>query len=298
MDPPQTQARVESASWTPDMRPWVGRPVRLCGALWAWLCGLLWCPGLVMADEPVTGPVLGALGGSLRVGPSYAGSGEVNSSVVPQFVIRWNRLTLSNGGPLSSRAGELVEGGVSAQILEQDRLHISASLRVDQGRRSDRLERLNGVHDIPVHLRGQLRAGWRAHRQWEWAVTWRGDLSGRAPGHGVDVSVLHEWRPEFLDHTRWRVSLGVAAGWLDGNATRLQYGVTPEDARRSGLPLYEPGSGLSQWVAFTQWRREIEGNWVAYGGVSATHLVGPAALSPITTQRGGVSMSVGLGRRF
>ena len=45
-------------------------------------------------------------------------------------------------------------------------------------------------------------------------------------------------------------------------------------------------------------RREIEGGWVAYGGLSVSQLVGPAAHSPITLQRTGLSGAVGLGRRF
>lgn len=244
------------------------------------------------------GPSLRALGVLTRVGPETSGAQAVSVSATPNFVLRWGRLSVTNGGPLASRAGEPAEAGLSADLLSRDRWRVSASLSVDQGRNSDDIDRLRGLHDIPSHLRGRLRAGWRLHDQWELSSTWRTDVSGRGTGQAVDLTLLHEWRPEFLDHTRWRVSVGASVDWLDATRANLVYGVTAQDEQRSTFAAYRLDPGISEWRVFTHWRRELDHRWVVYGSLTASELAGQAARSPIVQQRGGLGLSLGLGRRF
>lgn len=259
-----------------------------------------------MAQPPVSGPgtgpdawpVLGALGGAVRIAPEHPGAVRTSTGVTPNFVLRWGRVTVSNGGPLASRFGEPVEAGLGADLLDVDHLRISASLSVDQGRRSGDVARLVGVHDIPSHLRGRLRVGWRLHSRWEAMAVWRTDLSGRGTGNSADLTLLHDWRPEFIDHRRWRISLGATVEVLDARRANLIHGITEEDAQRSRLPAYRLGAGTSEWRLFTNGQRELGDGWVAYGSMGFSRLVGEAAGSPIVLRPHGVSASVGLGRRF
>ena len=243
-------------------------------------------------------PVLGALGASLRISPEHPGARHVGTRLVPNYVVRWGTLSITNGGALASRAGEPAESGLSAELLSRDRLHLGASLSLDQGRDSSRIERLAGLHDIPSHLRGRLRVGWRLHEHWEASATLRGDLSGRGTGHSIETTLLHQWRPEFLDHTRWGISIGGSAEWLDAEQANALHGVTQEDARRSRYPVYRLDSGIGEWRLFTNWRREMGGNWLAFGHLTVSRLSGSVAGSPLVQKRSGLSLSLGIGKRF
>jgi len=55
---------------------------------------------------------------------------------------------------------------------------------------------------------------------------------------------------------------------------------------------------LQQVHANVGFRTELSKEWFALGGISASRLMGPAADSPLTTQRNGVTASVGLAWRF
>ncbi len=250
------------------------------------------------AESVDAGPRLMALGLSTSHRPVYPGASDQKWGLAPQFVLRWGRLTLSNGGTLASRAGEPAESGLSADLFSRDRLSVRAALRVDEGRRSDQIPRLRGLQDIPIHLRGRVQVGWRLHPQWELLGVWRSDVSGRGTGHSTEAVLLHEWRPDFLDHRRWRVSAGVAAQWRNATQARLIHGVRPEDALATGYPAFDPGAGWTDARLFANWRRELDGSWVAYGGITAETLVRQALNSPLVERPRALTFSFGLGRRF
>ncbi len=248
--------------------------------------------------SPSPWPRLTALGVSVSHRPTYSGSADSKWGLTPQFVLKWGRLTLSNGSTLASQAGEPAESGLSAELFSRDRLSLRAALRLDEGRDSSGTARLRGVHDVPAHVRGRVQVGWRLHPQWELLGVWRSDVSGRGTGHSTEAVLLHEWRPEFLDHRRWRVSAGVATQWRNATQSRLLYGITPEDAQRTAYPVFEPTGGFSDARLFANWRRQIDTHWVAYGGMTAETLVRQVARSPLVDRPHSFTVSMGVGRRF
>lgn len=243
-------------------------------------------------------PRLLALGASLHQRPSYPGSADSKGSLVPNLVLRWGRLTLSNDGPLASRSGEPTESGLSADVLSRGRLSMKLALQFNQGRTSSDVHGLEGLHNIPAHWRGRLQMAWRVDPQWEVITAWRADVSGRGSGSSLETIVLHDWRPGFMDQRRWRVSAGLAAVWLDSAQANMLHGVSLEDAARTRYSAYRLESGWSEVRALANWRRDWGRGWVAYGGVSAASLVRQAARSPIVQQPRFLSLSIGVGRRF
>jgi outer membrane scaffolding protein for murein synthesis (MipA/OmpV family) len=241
---------------------------------------------------------LGALGLSASWRPEFAGAARSTWGYTPNLMLQWGRLTLSNGGTLASRAGEPTEAGLAADLFSRDRLSLRAAVNLEQGRKSQEIERLRGLHDIPAHLRGRVQATWRLHPRWELIGVWRGDLTDRGTGTGAEVVILHEWRPEFLDQRRWRISGGVAAQWRDARQANLLHGVTDEDAARTAFAAYRLKAGFTDARAFANWRRELDGPWVAYGALTYESLLNEAAISPIVQRPRALSLSIGLGRRF
>lgn len=306
-DKPMTPSRmhgvsVPSASRCAPAPPW---PRWARGAVWGMgVLALAWPLAAAAQAEPIAtaGPLsayrLGALGVSVSRRPEFAGGDRVSWSFTPNFVLHGGRLTLSNGGPLASRAGEPAEAGLAADLFSRDRLSLRASLNFEPGRKSGDIGRLAGLHDIPAHLRGRVLVAWRLHPQWELMGVWRGDLTDRGTGTSAEAVLLHEWRPEFLAHGRWRVSAGVAAQWRDARQANQLHGVTQEDASRSAFPVYRLNAGITDARAFANWRRELDGQWVVYGTVAYEALLREAAHSPIVQQPRAISMGMGLGRRF
>lgn len=79
---------------------------------------------------------------------------------------------------------------------------------------------------------------------------------------------------------------GVGASWASGGFNNTYFGVTGEDSVRSGLPTYNPSAGVEQvtsWLAFVY---QINPSWYAGALIFYQRLTGPAADSPIVTQRG------------
>jgi len=246
----------------------------------------------------VPGPRLVAWGLSVNHRPSDPGSPEMRWGATPHVVVQWGRLTLSNGGTLASRSGEPAESGVTTELFSQDRIRVRAALRLDEGRNSDEIPRLKGLHDVPPHLQGRLQVSWRLHDRWEALGAWRTDLAGRGAGDNLEAVLLHDWRPDFLDPRRWRVSAGVSGLWRGSRQANLVHGVDAADAQRTTYPVYRLGAGWTDARLFANWRRNLDGPWVAYGSVTAETLLGQAADSPLTVKPRTLSFSVGLGRRF
>jgi outer membrane scaffolding protein for murein synthesis (MipA/OmpV family) len=297
----------------PSVPPGAGQPGawgRLRAALWVrwprW--ALLWAglclPAVSVHAQAPAGAApepalrLGALGLSMSTRPAFAGAAQTVRGFTPQFLVQRGRFSLSNGGPLASRAGEPAEGGLAADVLAQDRLSLRASLLVDAGRKSADTAHLRGLHDIPAHLRGRVHLAWRLAPRWELIGVWQGDLSRRGTGNSAEAVVLHEWRPAFLDGRGWQVSAGVAAQWRDARQANLVHGVSESDARQTPFAPYQLEAGLTSARVFAHARRELGGPWVAYGSAVHEALLDQAARSPITQRTHGFSLSLGLGRRF
>ncbi|MFL9901241.1 MipA/OmpV family protein [Paraburkholderia fungorum] len=79
---------------------------------------------------------------------------------------------------------------------------------------------------------------------------------------------------------------GLGATWVSQGFNQTYFGVTAEDASRSGLPEFSPGGGLEQGTGWLAVIYQFNKSW--YGGAMIYYqrLTGSAADSPIVTQRG------------
>jgi outer membrane protein len=114
--------------------------------------------------------------------------------------------------------------------------------------------------------------------------------------HGLNASVYANfWLPV---SQRVFVGLGGGASWASSSFNRTYFGVTPEGAAESGLPVYQPDSGMRQYYAWPAVIFQITPQWYGGAGVFYQRLADKAADSPIVTQRGDANQltwGVGLG---
>lgn len=116
-----------------------------------------------------------------------------------------------------------------------------------------------------VRLRGELRKGVTGHKGW----------IGLA---GVDWILR--------DGDRWLFSLGPRVTWSDGRYQGAWFGVDPDTAASSGLPVYDPGGGVQAVGATASFLRELGPNWGVAVYAKYDRLVGDAADSPIVLSHG------------
>ncbi len=82
------------------------------------------------------------------------------------------------------------------------------------------------------------------------------------------------------------VGVGTGFTWSSDSFMRQRFGVTPEAAAVSGLPVYTAGAGVRQFYAWPAVVVRLSPSWFAGAGAFYQRLTGDAADSPIVTQRG------------
>ncbi|MGK6318902.1 MipA/OmpV family protein [Sphingomonas sp. DT-204] len=80
------------------------------------------------------------------------------------------------------------------------------------------------------------------------------------------------------------LSFDLQTTWADADYTRTYFGVAPEDAARSGLAPYRPGSGFRDIGAGLSAGHYFDRHLGVIGRLGANYLVGDAADSPVTDQ--------------
>ncbi len=236
----------------------------------------------------------GAIGLLATYEPSYSGSPDMHVKPEPVFFLRWGRFMATNAGVFVTRRDDQVMRGVSADLVRREDLRVNLALRVDNGRDSGDSDRLAGLEDVRSTVRGRLSLQWRPAANWSVTSALSPDLLGRGGGLVADAGVSRAWALG----PGSRLTLGASVHAADARYMRSYYGITPGQAAQTGYAAYAPTAGWRNAGLSLSWRREFAERWVGYTALSATHLMGPAAASPLTRQVDSWALSAGLAWRF
>ncbi|HYJ51859.1 MAG TPA: MipA/OmpV family protein [Allosphingosinicella sp.] len=113
----------------------------------------------------------------------------------------------------------------------------------------------------------------------------RAELRQGIGGHGGLVADLGA---DFVirDRDTYVFSIGPRARWADNDYHDAYFGITPGVAAASGLPVYDPGSGIYSYGAAAGLTYKLGRNWGMQGYLGYDRLVGDAADSPIVRTLG------------
>jgi outer membrane scaffolding protein for murein synthesis (MipA/OmpV family) len=264
------------------------------------LSALLGVPA-VQAQEP-EGPALlpqaskfeGVYGLTLGYRPEYSGSSNQVVKLTPGLFIRYGRFTLSNVSGFVTRRADDVVRGLGVDLLSSDRIRLSLALRVDGGRSESTSTALKGQGDIKPTVRARAATTWKFDGPWRLGAAWSVDALGRGGGNFGDVSA--GWEHPFGHGSA--LSLGTSLSLAGDRYMQTYYGISAEQAARSGRAEYTPGAGLRDLSVSANLRHDLGPDWTVLAGASASHLLGPAAASPLTANRNNWGISTSLGRRF
>lgn len=228
--------------------------------------------------------------------PSYAGSDDYGISARPVVGLRWGRLRLT-----SSQAN-LIEGpgdgsrapGASVSLVESSRWNSGLALRHDKGRSPSDDPRLAALPAVRSTLRARLYGRYALDSvhddQRGLSAALSSDLLGR--DGGVTLSVDLSRRVALSPTLRWTQGVGLSAA--DATYMRSHHGVPAESAAAAGLPAYRPGAGLTDVHVGTGLTWRVAPSWRVGGTIGLSHLLGPAADSPLTLRRTSVGLVLGL----
>jgi outer membrane protein len=117
-------------------------------------------------------------------------------------------------------------------------------------------------------------------------------------GHGGIVGTIgadQVWR----DGDRYVFSIGPRLLFSDARYERAYFGVTPDAALASGLPVYRPSGGVHGIAAASGISYEFSPRWGLFGYARYERLMGDAAKSPIVRDLGSRNqLSGGLGLEY
>ncbi len=253
------------------------------------------------ADEPhdtAAGPPEpvweGAIGLIVRQGAAYPGSALRHTGIRPGGFLRWGPYTVTGAGGFTTRRNIDLDRGFGAELLRTDALRLRLNLRQDGGRAQDRSPELAGMGDIRSTLRARFSLRWEPEPGWVLTGASSLDLLGRVGGYGLDAGVSRQW--DFGHGRRLVLSAGLTGA--GGGYMQTWHGVTPEQAARSGYPVYRAADGLRGAYGAASYRHEFGREWSSYVEASASRLVGPAARSPLTRRAGTQGLGAGLAWRF
>lgn len=237
-----------------------------------------------------------ALGMSASNSPDYAGAKERGSKIRPAIGLDIGRYTLSSGGGGSLLDFDLEprDTGLSARLLDDDSLSLSAGLRLGGGRSPGMDSPLHGLPEVRRTLRGRISATWTVMPDLTLRTALNQDLLGRKGGSTVQTTLQYEWQ------ITPRTELGFAAGftWADGTHMRSFFGVPADVALvRTPFAAYAPGAGVKSTDIGVEFKTAITDRWVLFGGVLLSQLRGDARRSPFVVKPNNYGVTLGLAYR-
>ena len=248
------------------------------------------------APESAPAPTVweGAIGLNASFRPEYSGSARQVSKLTPAIFLRYGRFTVTNASGFVTRRADDVVRGLGLDLVNDSRLRINLALRFDAGRNENTSTALTGAGNIQATVRARLNLGWRFEGPWRLGASWSVDALGRGGGNFGDLS--GGWEHAFSPSTVLTAGLNLSAA--GDRYMQTYYGISTEQAARTGYPVYTPRSGLRDLGSSVGFRSNLGDDWIWLGGASATRLIGPAAQSPLTGKRNGFGINTGLARRF
>jgi outer membrane protein len=220
-------------------------------------------------------------GPALAVTPQYPGSRGELTLPVPMVDIACGRTLFLN-----------TEHGLGAYAINRQDLQLGSSLWFRRGRFHDENSRLASLGDIDNALQAQLFGRYRVG-----SVELKTALSrdfGGSSGLAVDSSVA--WRLQAAP--RLAAAVGVQGSYGNGRTMQAWFGVTPDQARASGLAEYSPGAGFNSVGPIASLDYVLSQRWTFHARLAEDFLTSKASDSPIVERSASPSFAVGATYHF
>lgn len=224
--------------------------------------------------------------------PDYMGSDDYTGGIAPAGLIKFGK---------SERYAKLIATELSINLLDSKNWALGPVLNYRLERADVEDELVDRMRDVDSALEAGVFAGW----------TW---FSGRDPRHRFNTSVqfLQDVTDEhdgFIASISARyfqpvsrpltLSFGAALTYGNSDYTQTYFGVDADNASRSGLRQFDADSGLRDFRVPLMAIYSFNTRWHLAGGLVYSRLLGDAADSPVTDDRGSENqLFIGIGLAY
>ncbi len=234
-------------------------------------------------------PATSYVGAGLRSRPAYDGSNSQRAQAIPElryYGTTWFARTTQG----------MLEGGARVDLAPG--LAFGGQLAYESGRSASESAFLrdHNVADVDTGASLGVHLEWD-HKIGPMPINLLGRLRQRTDS---DLGAQADLRFTAGIYGEGRVQLGAfaQATWANAKSARAYYGITPAQAAATGLPAFDPGSGLLYTSLGLLGSVDIDRKWVAIGSLESRHLRGDAASSPLAERKTNYYASAGVAYRF
>lgn len=227
------------------------------------------------------------LGAGALLTPEYEGSDEMTVEPIPFVSVEWKDRVFFD-----------VRRGLGVNVIRTDRFTMGLALGYRPGRDEDDNDRLRGLGDIDDAAQGNLFASYELGRYRGLGTVSIGaeleqDFGG---GDGMTISPGIAFDHQLSNSVS--LSTGLSATWASDDEMSTYFGITPEQAARSGLQAYEAEAGFKRADLDLALTWQISDRWFTRTHAGVGYLMGDAADSPITVEKVQPQVGFFVGYRF
>ncbi|GAB3261152.1 MipA/OmpV family protein [Chitinimonas naiadis] len=244
-----------------------------------------------LCDEPSKDGWSGTAGIGVQSRPEYDGAKDYQTRAIPMLALNY-------------RYGWVQLGTSGLSVWAVDTPEWQAGFRVgyDGGREDKKSngvfasgsDKLRGMGKLDGTVEGGLFVEWSGLGA---PVSLEIKRAPRNKGHGGTHGTLGVSLP-LHKQKDLEINAALSASWADQRYTQAYYGITAEQASRTGRPVYTPKAGMTHFDAALTTNWALDQNWFATGSVGYRHLLGDAGRSPLTERKNSPSGMVGVGYKF
>jgi len=250
--------------------------------------GVFFSSAPARAEEPPKNIIPNFVGLGVGVTPEYSGSDDYVGGVAPGVYYQFKD---------SNRFIEWYGPIIDANLLDSPNWQIGPIFSFRFGREDVDDKVIARLSDVDDTIEGGVIVSY-IYNNLE-GIPWRLRVGAQVLGDLGDVysgASSSVWANFWFPISRKAViGLGGGASWASSSFNQAYYGITPKDAQASGLPVFNPGGGLTQWYAWPAIVVQITPEWYAGAGLLYQRISGDAADSPIVKRGDANQWSGGIG---
>jgi outer membrane protein len=218
---------------------------------------------------------------ALAVGslPDYMGSDEYTVGIAPAGLIKFGN---------SERYARLIATELSANLLDSKEWALGPVLNYRFERSDVEDQLVDRMRDVDGTLEAGLFAGWSwiseidLRHRFATSVQFLNDIGDEHDGFLANISVRY-FQPVSRPLT---LSVGANLTYGSSDYTKTYFSVDADNAARSGLRQFDADSGLRDIRVPIMAVWSFSPKWHLAGGLIYSRLLGDAADSPVTNDRG------------
>lgn len=241
-------------------------------------------------EAPKKGPWEITLGAGAANLPEYPGSDEYETRGLPVVSVRYKRFFLG-GAP-----GSGSPAGLGAYLYDGETFRLGAVVSVDGTKPREESDdvRLRGLGDIDAAVRAGVFSSYRVANWLTLRASALTDVSNKQQGTTANIDVEFTYRPT----PRLTLSGGPGLTWADEDYMQTFFGITEEQAARSGLAVYMPEASVSIVRLSFGAQYQFWGAWFGGARITAAQLQDDATASSIVKDKSQNLYALYFGYRF